>query len=128
MVLLENYLVQTSQPLKSSKPRDKKLFGKYDLNITINILQPSFDSNIFSFCQFGLPRAEKELFEREERAEIQQEILKKVARNLPVYTRTAGGGETCFTVVTVAPSNVGRRQMHFLFVQFMFFTHIHNMK
>ncbi|XP_035864817.1 palmitoyltransferase ZDHHC20-like isoform X1 [Sander lucioperca] len=40
---------------------------------------------------FGLPRAEKELYEREERAEMQQEILKKVARNLPVYTRTAGG-------------------------------------
>ncbi|XP_044077571.1 palmitoyltransferase ZDHHC20-A-like isoform X2 [Siniperca chuatsi] len=40
---------------------------------------------------FGLPRAEKELYEREERAETQQEILKKVARNLPVYTRTAGG-------------------------------------
>uniref|UniRef100_A0A3Q0QYB3 Palmitoyltransferase n=1 Tax=Amphilophus citrinellus TaxID=61819 RepID=A0A3Q0QYB3_AMPCI len=40
---------------------------------------------------FSLPRAEKELYEREERAEAQQEILKKVARNLPVYTRTAGG-------------------------------------
>ncbi|XP_035523112.1 palmitoyltransferase ZDHHC20a [Morone saxatilis] len=40
---------------------------------------------------FCLPRVEKDLFEREERAEAQQEILKKVARNLPVYTRTAGG-------------------------------------
>uniref|UniRef100_A0A3Q4GD23 Palmitoyltransferase n=1 Tax=Neolamprologus brichardi TaxID=32507 RepID=A0A3Q4GD23_NEOBR len=40
---------------------------------------------------FSLPRAEKELYEREERAEAQLEILKKVARNLPVYTRTAGG-------------------------------------
>uniref|UniRef100_A0A4W6CW02 Palmitoyltransferase n=1 Tax=Lates calcarifer TaxID=8187 RepID=A0A4W6CW02_LATCA len=40
--------------------------------------------------KFALPRAEKELYEREERAETQQEILKKVARNLPVYTRTAG--------------------------------------
>ncbi|XP_058483155.1 palmitoyltransferase ZDHHC20-A [Solea solea] len=40
---------------------------------------------------FCLPRAEKELYEREERAERQQEILKKVARNLPVYTRTVGG-------------------------------------
>ncbi|XP_026038530.1 palmitoyltransferase ZDHHC20-like [Astatotilapia calliptera] len=40
---------------------------------------------------FSLPRAEKELYEREERAEAQQEILKKVARNLPVYTRTTGG-------------------------------------
>ncbi|XP_074528729.1 palmitoyltransferase ZDHHC20-A-like [Halichoeres trimaculatus] len=40
---------------------------------------------------FGLPRAEKELYEREERGEAQQEILKKVARTLPIYTRTAGG-------------------------------------
>lgn len=43
--------------------------------------------------QFSLPRMEKELYEREERAEMQQEILKKVARNLPVYTRTLDGGE-----------------------------------
>ncbi|TMS14353.1 Palmitoyltransferase ZDHHC2 [Larimichthys crocea] len=40
---------------------------------------------------FSLPSAEKELYEREEQAETQQEILKRVARNLPVYTRTAGG-------------------------------------
>ncbi|CAK6953809.1 palmitoyltransferase ZDHHC20-A-like [Scomber scombrus] len=40
---------------------------------------------------FALPRTEKELYEREERAEVQQEVLKKVARNLPAYTRTAGG-------------------------------------
>ncbi|XP_053702938.1 palmitoyltransferase ZDHHC20-B-like [Synchiropus splendidus] len=40
---------------------------------------------------FSLPRAEKELFERAERAEMQQEILKKVAKSLPVYTRTPGG-------------------------------------
>ncbi|XP_029957377.1 palmitoyltransferase ZDHHC20-like [Salarias fasciatus] len=40
---------------------------------------------------FVLPRAEKELYEQEERAQVQQEILKKVAKNLPIYTRTAGG-------------------------------------
>ncbi|KAJ0004482.1 hypothetical protein NQD34_010696 [Periophthalmus magnuspinnatus] len=40
---------------------------------------------------FSLPRVEKDQFEKEERAEVQQEILKKVVRNLPVYTRTAGG-------------------------------------
>ncbi|XP_014895840.1 probable palmitoyltransferase ZDHHC20 [Poecilia latipinna] len=40
---------------------------------------------------FALPRAEKELYEKEQRAEVQQEILKKVAKNLPVYTCTAGG-------------------------------------
>ena len=56
-------------------------------------LEGRSDSSLFSSRQFGLPRVEKEQFEREERAEMQQEILKKVARNLPVYTRTAGGGE-----------------------------------
>ncbi|TWW74766.1 putative palmitoyltransferase ZDHHC20 [Takifugu flavidus] len=40
---------------------------------------------------FSLPRMEKELYEREERAEMQQEILKKVARTLPVYTRMPDG-------------------------------------
>ncbi|XP_061595549.1 palmitoyltransferase ZDHHC20-B-like isoform X2 [Cololabis saira] len=40
---------------------------------------------------FALPRAEKDLYEKEQRAEVQQGILKRVARNLPVYTRTAGG-------------------------------------
>ncbi|XP_072302314.1 palmitoyltransferase ZDHHC20-A-like isoform X2 [Eucyclogobius newberryi] len=40
---------------------------------------------------FGLPRAEKDQFEIEERAEVQQGILKKVVRHLPVYTRTAEG-------------------------------------
>ncbi|XP_056266540.1 palmitoyltransferase ZDHHC20-A [Pseudoliparis swirei] len=39
---------------------------------------------------FSLPRAEKELYEQEERAETQQEILQKVAKNLPVYTFKAG--------------------------------------
>lgn len=53
--------------------------------------------SFFPFFQFVLPRVEKELYEREERAETQQEILKKVARNLPVYTRTAGGGEASTT-------------------------------
>uniref|UniRef100_A0A4W6CW15 Palmitoyltransferase n=1 Tax=Lates calcarifer TaxID=8187 RepID=A0A4W6CW15_LATCA len=59
----------------------------------------------FTGCQFALPRAEKELYEREERAETQQEILKKVARNLPVYTRTAGRGET-FTTAAQLPTTV----------------------
>lgn len=53
--------------------------------------------SLSSTCQFCLPRAEKELYEREERAETQLEILKKVAKNLPVYTRTAGGGEAFIT-------------------------------
>lgn len=60
----------------------------------------SFDYGLFSL-QFSLPRTEKDLYEREERAEMQQEILKKVARNLPVYTRTLDGGETA-TKINIA--------------------------
>ncbi|KAL6473309.1 hypothetical protein MHYP_G00194970 [Metynnis hypsauchen] len=41
--------------------------------------------------EFCLPKAEKEQYEKEERPEAQQEILKKVARNLPIYTRTGSG-------------------------------------
>ncbi|XP_065116622.1 palmitoyltransferase ZDHHC20-A isoform X2 [Paramisgurnus dabryanus] len=41
--------------------------------------------------EFCLPKAEKELYEKEERPEGQQEILKRVARDLPVYTRTGSG-------------------------------------
>ncbi|KAI7793720.1 hypothetical protein IRJ41_025255 [Triplophysa rosa] len=41
--------------------------------------------------EFCLPKAEKELYEKEERPEAQQEILKRVARELPVYTRTGSG-------------------------------------
>ncbi|CAL8276572.1 palmitoyltransferase ZDHHC20 [Gadus morhua] len=40
---------------------------------------------------FGLPKAEKEQYEREQSSEVQQELLKKVALEMPVYTRTAGG-------------------------------------
>ncbi len=43
--------------------------------------------------QFCLPKADKELYEKEENPEAQQEILKRVARNLPVYTRTGSGGK-----------------------------------
>uniref|UniRef100_A0A8C1A727 Palmitoyltransferase n=1 Tax=Cyprinus carpio carpio TaxID=630221 RepID=A0A8C1A727_CYPCA len=41
--------------------------------------------------EFCLPKADKELYEKEEFPEAQQEILKRVARNLPVYTRTGSG-------------------------------------
>lgn len=86
MVLLENYLVHTSQPFtssESSQHQTERLSPK---------IKHSFDCGLFSL-QFSLPRAEKELYEREEREEMQQEILKKVARNLPVYTRMPDGGE-----------------------------------
>uniref|UniRef100_A0A8B9KLT7 Palmitoyltransferase n=1 Tax=Astyanax mexicanus TaxID=7994 RepID=A0A8B9KLT7_ASTMX len=41
--------------------------------------------------EFCLPKAEKEQYEKEERPETQQEILKKVASSLPLYTRTGAG-------------------------------------
>ncbi|XP_058231842.1 palmitoyltransferase ZDHHC20-B isoform X1 [Hemibagrus wyckioides] len=41
--------------------------------------------------EFCLPKAEKELYEKEERPETQQEILKRVAGSLPLYTRTGTG-------------------------------------
>ncbi|XP_040196457.1 palmitoyltransferase ZDHHC20 isoform X1 [Rana temporaria] len=39
--------------------------------------------------EFCLSKSDKELYEREERQEIQQEILRKAAKDLPVYTSTA---------------------------------------
>lgn len=41
--------------------------------------------------KFQLPRADREQYEREERPEIQKQILLDVARQLPVYTRTSAG-------------------------------------
>ncbi|NP_001077018.1 palmitoyltransferase ZDHHC20-A [Danio rerio] len=41
--------------------------------------------------EFCLPKAEKELYEKEERPEAQQDILKRVARELPIYTFTGSG-------------------------------------
>ncbi|TRZ02313.1 hypothetical protein DNTS_009712 [Danionella cerebrum] len=40
---------------------------------------------------FCLPKSEKEQYEKEQRPETQQEILKKVATSLPLYTRTGAG-------------------------------------
>ncbi|XP_039601375.1 palmitoyltransferase ZDHHC20-B isoform X3 [Polypterus senegalus] len=40
---------------------------------------------------FCLPKADKEQFEREERPELQQEILRRVAKDLPLSTRTGTG-------------------------------------
>ncbi|XP_038675046.1 palmitoyltransferase ZDHHC20-B-like isoform X3 [Scyliorhinus canicula] len=41
--------------------------------------------------EFRLVNTDKEQYDREERPEAQQEILKRVAKDLPVYTRTANG-------------------------------------
>ncbi|XP_048388686.1 palmitoyltransferase ZDHHC20-B-like isoform X1 [Stegostoma tigrinum] len=41
--------------------------------------------------EFRLIKADKEQYDREERPEAQQEILRRAAKDLPVYTRTANG-------------------------------------
>uniref|UniRef100_A0A3P8WTD5 Palmitoyltransferase n=1 Tax=Cynoglossus semilaevis TaxID=244447 RepID=A0A3P8WTD5_CYNSE len=40
---------------------------------------------------FHLSYSDKELLEREDRGESQQEILRRIAKNLPIYTRTNSG-------------------------------------
>lgn len=42
--------------------------------------------------QFHLSHPDKELLEREDRRESQQEILRRIAKDLPIYTRTMSGG------------------------------------
>ena len=42
--------------------------------------------------QFHLSYSDKELLDREDRGESQQEILRRVAKDLPIYTRTMSGG------------------------------------
>ncbi|KAM3866643.1 palmitoyltransferase ZDHHC2 [Diretmus argenteus] len=41
--------------------------------------------------EFHLSYADKELLEREDRGESQQEILRRIAKELPIYTRTNSG-------------------------------------
>ena len=42
--------------------------------------------------QFHLSYSDKELLERADRGESQQEILRRLAKDLPIYTRTNSGG------------------------------------
>lgn len=42
--------------------------------------------------QFQLTLADKEMLEREDRSESQQEILRRISKDLPIYTRTTSGG------------------------------------
>ncbi|XP_016366676.1 palmitoyltransferase ZDHHC2-like isoform X1 [Sinocyclocheilus rhinocerous] len=41
--------------------------------------------------EFHLSHSDKELLEREDRRESQQEILRRIAKDLPIYTRTMSG-------------------------------------
>lgn len=47
---------------------------------------------MFRPTQFHLSYSDKELLEREDRGESQQEILRRIAKDLPIYTRTNSGG------------------------------------
>ncbi|KAG9467348.1 hypothetical protein GDO78_015120 [Eleutherodactylus coqui] len=54
----------------------------------------SYWKTIFSFPanpskEFALSKSDKESYEKEERQEYQQEILKRAAKDLPIYTTTA---------------------------------------
>lgn len=48
--------------------------------------------SVFRPTQFHLSYSDKELLEREDRGESQQEILRRIAKDLPIYTRTNSGG------------------------------------
>ncbi|OXB81370.1 UNVERIFIED_CONTAM: hypothetical protein H355_001587 [Colinus virginianus] len=48
--------------------------------------------------EFCLSKADKEQYEKEERPESQQEILRRAAKDLPIYTTTASRGEIYFCV------------------------------
>lgn len=71
-------------------------------------------------CQFCLPKAEKELYEKEERPETQQEILKRVASSLPLYTRTGAGGET--VSITVLNNRIKKRLTDNIIIIMMIYT------
>lgn len=45
------------------------------------------------FLQFCLSKTDKEQYEKEERPESQQEILRRAAKDLPVYTTTTSRGK-----------------------------------
>lgn len=47
---------------------------------------------VFCPTKFHLSHSGKELLQREDREESQQEILRGIAKELPIYTRTNSGG------------------------------------
>lgn len=48
--------------------------------------------HVYVYQQFHLSYSDKELLERVDRGESQQEILRRIVKDLPVYTRTMSGG------------------------------------
>lgn len=76
-------------------PRDrikicKVLLGTWVGHKVVIVLIPSFCLFPSQFC---LSKADKEQYEKEERPESQQEILRRAAKDLPIYTTTASRGE-----------------------------------
>lgn len=55
------------------------------------------DDSVSPPPQFHLSYSDKELLEREDRGESQQEILRRIAKDLPIYTRTMSGGTALST-------------------------------
>lgn len=47
---------------------------------------------VFCPTKFHLSQSDKELLQREDREASQQEILRGLAKDLPIYTRTNSGG------------------------------------
>ncbi|XP_029703282.1 palmitoyltransferase ZDHHC2 [Takifugu rubripes] len=53
--------------------------------------QTIFTKPMTPLKEFHLSHADKELLQREDREESQQEILRRIAKDLPIYTRTNSG-------------------------------------
>ncbi|XP_018602205.2 palmitoyltransferase ZDHHC2 isoform X1 [Scleropages formosus] len=53
--------------------------------------QTVFTKPVTPLKEFHLSHADREALEREDRTESQQEILRRIAKDLPVYTRTMSG-------------------------------------
>lgn len=56
------------------------------------LVKNPFCLSFFCPTKFHLSHSDKELLESENRGESQQEILRRIAKDLPIYTRTNSGG------------------------------------
>ncbi|XP_052005197.1 palmitoyltransferase ZDHHC2 isoform X2 [Xyrauchen texanus] len=54
--------------------------------------QTIFTKSMNPLKEFHLSHSDKELLEHEDRRESQQDILRRIAKDLPIYTRTMSGG------------------------------------
>eukprot|EP00069_Balaena_mysticetus_P011880 bmy_00267T0 len=64
--------------------------------------------------EFHLSYAEKELLEREPRGEAHQEVLRRAARDLPIYTRTMSGAiRYCDRCQLIKPDRCHHCSMYF---------------